>query len=279
MCNYIEGAITHNRRISAFLEKINPFLEKIVVPSDFVKKVISSEFLFLSNKICVRPHLILDGVRNRSKVNKPIRIAFAGAQIRDKGYEEWKMLVDQLPRDKYEFYYLGFGKDCIDGVTNISVVGANGGKKMQDWLIEKEIDCAFFWSHCAETYSYVYYELSVAGVYILTNRTSGNVTEAVEANKNGIVFFDIDECIRYLTDAENVERDIAYYRKTGDFRPLSAEPNSEVMVTRRINSNVSLPKGNKCKKNMFMSALYVLKHIIFSKGERNIWEILDRRKG
>lgn len=278
-CQLIKKAISHSTQMDTFYSSIDAFIERVIVPSEYVKNVFIKKYEYLANKLYVRPHLILSGVRNRTSLHDRVKIAFVGAQIPDKGYDEWKQLVSALPNERFEFYYFGFGEEVINNVTNIKVVDANNNKKMQEWLIEQEIDCALFWSHCAETYSYVYYELSVSGIYILTNECSGNVTDEVFKNQNGVIFTSFDECLEYLETNGSIENDINNYRNNGMFRPDSAVPNDTIMLSKHYEKNeVISSRGKKVKKAYVISMMYIMKHLLLNKGERSIIKILDRKR-
>jgi len=53
---------------------------------------------------------------------------------------------------------------------------------MIDALRKNEIDVAFLWSICPETFSFTLYEALASGCYIVTNSASGNIQDTILRN-------------------------------------------------------------------------------------------------
>ena len=144
-CAEMERGISHYKKINCFYESIAEYVDRVIVPSKFVEKSMLQAFPEFMNKIYVRPHLTLSGCykREQLKDNEKIKVAYIGAQIKDKGYLDWKIIVDELKNsDLYEFYYFGFGTERIDNVRNIYVAGSKQKKRMDDYLKEYRL-CLF----------------------------------------------------------------------------------------------------------------------------------------
>lgn len=267
-CAFAEEGISHWKNISQFMDQINVYLDKIIVPSAFVKDVIKCNFQKWKEKIVVRPHLIQEGSYQRSKVKNTLKIAFVGNQIAMKGYEEWIVLTCYLKKmNGAELFYFGYGKDTIEEVNNIYVSSNIKSKKgMTDYIKQYGIDMAFMWPHCGETYSYVYYELLAAGVFIITNSKSGNVAAEVKQQKNGIVFDTFDECLEWIADEESVIKMIDNARELE--YPKTMLPNNTIYVGKNIDKyqNTDIPY-KRVRKLYGLSYLYRLR------------KILKRRKG
>lgn len=270
LCSMKSEGIAHYNAISLFYEKIDKYLSKVYVPSEFVAEKILMVFPQWMNKIEVRPHLILSGFKKHKLNNGKIKIAYVGAQIDDKGYDKWIYLVKQLSEkcsEDYEFYYFGYGSDRLPGVINIYAAESTG-QKMENLLMQNNIDIAFFWTKCGETYSYVYYEMSLAGVFVVTNNRSGNVACEVSKNENGIIFSCIEDVVDWFINSKVVRDDVHYYRVNGRYKP----------EFKCINDYIDLPVNykltgyeNGCnRKHVVLTILYYVKHIVFNKGERKI---------
>ena len=54
---------------------------------------------------------------------------------------------------------------------------------MVEAIRKEALDIVFMWTQCPETYSYVYYEMSINGVYVLTNTNSGNIRQRDQKKK------------------------------------------------------------------------------------------------
>lgn len=167
-------------------------------------------------EIVVLPHLEFEREPLRKQVNTRIRIAYVGAAIWHKGWEQFAGLVDRFHL-KYEFYCLG---ECPDDLKIRHVtyvpVGLKGADKlpgMTEALIQYGIDIAYIGSVWPETYSYTYYEAYEAGCFILTSTRSGNVCSQVIANRNGLAFSNDNEMIAWLEN-DTVQRDVAEMSKS-----------------------------------------------------------------
>lgn len=262
-CSYYkENTINHFADVKCFFKDIQDYLYKIIVPSEFVKECFEKTFPSLKDYIFVRTHQILSGTEEYKIKGFPIKLAYVGAQIDDKGYLEWLNLVEQLKDNPdFDLYYFGSGEDVRTYVTNVNVVqNTSKQRKMEDYLKEYNIDCAFFWSHCAETYSYVYYELSLAGVFVVTNEISGNVTSEVRKNKNGKIFKSVEDCYGWFKTSSNVIEDINEYIMNGSFKPNASEVNDDLMLISGCCSNITYNSAQKPPKNTVMSLLYLFKH-------------------
>ena len=269
-CSLKVDAIEHFMEIRSFYEKIDGYVSKVFVPSQFVCDRIIAIYSQWKNRIEVRPHLKLSGIKEINPRQGKIKLAYVGAQIKDKGYDKWTTLVKQLSDrcpEEYEFYYFGYGTDALPGVKNIYVAESTG-QRMEILLEKYDINVAFFWSKCGETYSYAYYEMSLAGVYVITNKNSGNVAYEVSKNKNGIAFADFEEALNWFSNPKEVKKQINDYRENGSYRP----------IYKHINDEIYLPGASKteycCKgrnnRNNLLTILYYAKHFAFHKGERKI---------
>lgn len=232
-CTYFKEAEEHHKTIKSILISINDRIGSIICPSEFVKKVLESSFPFISDKIIVRPHLLFFGKNDCLEDIDNIRFAYLGKRRMEKGYDQWKFILQSLKKSNiegYKYYYLGANTLDENDVENIYVsVVSQGSDAMRDAIASSGINCALLWTQCPETYSYVYYELLMSGVYILTNMISGNIYDEVINKHNGRAFLNIEECLSWLKKPELVKKEINEYRK-----------NYSVPLDYRINSDIDM---------------------------------------
>lgn len=274
-CNYGKDAIIHFGRVRKFFCEINEFVQYYVTPSDYVTENMIEIFPEFRNKFVTRPHVQVYGTYQRDNLDGKIRIAFAGAQYKEKGFDQWKCLVLELSKrcpDEYDFYYLGNGTQEVENVKNVFVsVAHQGDSAMIDHAKQYQIDCAFIWPELPETYSYVYYELSVCGIFILSNALSGNICRMIKKNKNGIVFKNYDDLLEWLSDHKKVKSEINQYRSRGVFKPQGFINNSKLELLLK-DDVIYEGNGNydKIGPSIIHTILYRIKHRkLLRKSERN----------
>lgn len=228
-CAYESRAKEHFDIVTRFLREISPWLKSIVTPSEYVAEGMKRIFPELKDRIILRQHLEYDFAQPMGKLQGKIRIAFAGAQMAAKGYERWEKMVSSLPEGLYDFYYLGTGTKEIQGVKNVYVSSAEqGDDAMSKALKANGIHAAFLWPNWAETYSYILYELSENGVYILTNPISGNICDVVQKEKNGQVFERFQDCVDFLMNEEKFREAIDHFRTKGGFHIKNVRANTRL---------------------------------------------------
>ena len=264
-CEFRLNGIQHYIRMKQFFKGISSQLKNIICPSDYVKSIVVSAYPEYKSRIIQRPHLKFEGYLQRDNIHNQIKIGYAGIQVVDKGFEDWKKLVSELnknPISDYSFYYFGTGKEKMDKVKSVYVSSVEQGENAMVEAIKREaLDIVFMWTQCPETYSYVYYEMSINGVYVLTNKKSGNIQQEIYKNRNGMVFDSYLDCLNYLEDVDVVKHDINKYRAEDNFHPLTMRFNDEIDMLRSSKSlNVALDRRIKVKKQFFKTLLYYLKH-------------------
>lgn len=275
-CENKKNGLLHKKEIVKFLNNIKKNINYIIAPSEFVKENWSFVYKDFEIYVVVRPHMKLIDNENRIYFHEKIRLAFVGGQLSFKGFNEWIKLVNEIQKnniEKFEIFYFGTGEEEIKSVKNVYVsIAEQGENAMVDYLKEYEIDCAFVWPILPETYSYVYYELSVSGVFILTNFSSGNISDEVLKNKNGVIFENYKELSKLIIDTEGLKNKINEYQQFGDFHPkeLIINDSLEFIVTDFKNEKEKNENTDNYHiyKHHLLTAIYSKKHNI--KIERNI---------
>ena len=230
-CKYYEEEISHQKKMYSFLNGLEERVGVIVCHSEYVKSVFDAIFPNFAKKSLVRPHLAFSGNKRMESISGEIRIAFPGRKQEQKGYDKWEKIVTKIKTiPQYKLFYLGKEVEEDDEVKSIFVSVTEQGKDaMKNAVADNGINCAFLWPQCPETYSYVYYELIMSGVYIITNKNSGNIYDEVQRRKNGVAFDSLEECIAWLEDPGNVEKEINQYRR-GSCIPESYSTNADISM-------------------------------------------------
>lgn len=158
-----------------------------------------------------------------------IKIAFLGAQITIKGWEDFKKVVNALSysNSQYRFYYFGSYPEKLNNVENIYVNFAEGGKSMVEVLRENKIDCTCLLSKCPETYSYTLYESLAANAFVLAFPESGNIADQIIQRKCGAVVRDSTELIALLKNYSMFIDQINQYRCNEKYGPMAFQESDE----------------------------------------------------
>ena len=129
----------------------------------------------------------------------------------------------------YELYYLGFSDIPNNSVKKIDVkVDADSPNKMLEEMKNANINCAFMWSICPETYSYAYFEAFAANLFIITNQDSGNIAYLVNKNKNGRVYQDINKFLADIEETNKLMESVKLFVNSDIKGPKSFKPNENI---------------------------------------------------
>lgn len=264
-CNYYETGRTHFKLINEFLKNINNYLDKIIVPSKYVEIRLKRIFQDIADKIETRPHLTYKKKVRTKKISFPIKFAFAGAQLESKGYLKWKQLVQFIQSDRnlktnFDLFYFGTGKEVVEGVKNIFVSSSiMGDDAMEVALYKANIDCAFVWPEWAETYSYVYYELSANGIYTLSNEISGNICDMVKENGNGHIFNSMDQLFDWISNFTLMRNELNKYVENAVYLS-DLEDNTDIDRLLGKGQAYSVFVSTRIRRLFLKTAIYKLKN-------------------
>lgn len=244
-CKYWRKEKRHIQKVNAFINETDKYIENYIAPSEIVKKVFVNMFSDVGDKIIIRPHLITEGAKQYEPIKERLIVGYLGNQDEKKGYQEWKIITEQFASD-YEFKYLGIGDKKILGVKNVFVSTAKqGNEAMINAIRQEKVSIAFMWSKSPETYSYVYFELLVNGVFIVTFKDSGNVAVLVKENGNGIVFDTLKECIDWLGNSDEVRKCVNEYRCGGGLKPERVRNNPSTKYLFETNNECNDVQGSR----------------------------------
>ena len=259
----------HLGRMRALLETVRARLT-VVAPSESARRIWQTSFPDYAGRTVVLPHLMWAGSRpneyRASPPTKAIRIAFVGATYQYKGWDSFKQLVCELTAAgaEYEFYHFGCSREVIPAIRRVPIsFVCHGANAMTQALRDADIDIAFLWSLCPETYSYVLQECRLANTMILTNPNSGNIAATVSADDEGRIFPDYAGVRDYLLDDNRVRADVADFRGRRRQLPAAAIPNPSLldMVSRSAPAMLPEPRAAGGRSRL-ADMLFVLKMLI-----------------
>ena len=167
--------------------------------------------------------------------DRPLRVAFLGLPAPHKGWPLYRRLVAQFAADpRYDFFHVGSQSDSgVAAEFHQVSVSAEAPNAMQRALEQLEIDVAFFWPLCRETFSFAAYEALAAGCAVITGPDSGNVAALVRSSGQGVVLADENAAMSQFESGEAAKLaraqrrpmlyDLSLSGMTADLLPARAE--------------------------------------------------------
>ncbi|MFA6154641.1 hypothetical protein [Mesorhizobium sp.] len=187
MCVFGEERGSHLAHMKSIFSALNPI---VVSPSAFAKRYWEDRTDYRHAKSIVLEHCRIGPAEPKPVRSGAARVAFVGTPASSKGWDVFTALASKHANDaRYEFR--GFGRHRPAGTSiqwhDVSVL-ETGPTAMSDALAEANIDIAFLWSLCPETFSFTAFETISAGASIITNGQSGNIANLVENTGLGTVY-------------------------------------------------------------------------------------------
>ena len=259
------------RRSVAKQKQLHQFYESILDRAIFVSPSQATQTIFLrfhpeyENKVIVIAHQAqigrYQGNLETLPAESPIRVAYLGMPVHHKGWETWKALVNQAPKDAYLFKVYNSSDDTYPGMEKKKVMFSEEKlNAMIEALREDQMQVAILWSICAETYSYTTMEAYAANTFLITNPKSGNIASAVKKFACGLVLESQQELFDLFEQPENVRRLVNAYRERTPGGPDTLEENKEIVALTLANM-VPTPKQEKPFPadliSSFMTRLYL----------------------
>lgn len=209
----------YNRVVEEYFWFFKRIKDRVVfiAPSDACKQLWTSVYREYSSQTRVIYHqtfsLIASDTSGIKVKNRPIKVAYVGKQIVEKGWDDFKLLVSELGETTdYELYACGDDQERLPGVENIKVSFHEGLNSMIEALKSKEIDIVLLLSICPETYSYTYYESYCANTYILAYPCAGNIARQITKNRNGKLINSSLDLVNYFKNVDLVRHEIENYK-------------------------------------------------------------------
>ena len=244
LCDYYKETIILKSRMLDFYCKYSDRIT-IVSPSRAALEIWKNSYADLNLHMIVVPHQKSEGEYKLKNGNNSIRVAYIGRLIPAKGSQLWEKIVNKLENNSnYELYYFGISDNPYPKVYKKQVfVTPDNPNAMIDALRENKIQIVLLWSVWPETYSYTYYEAMAADSFVITNKKSGNIADAVMTNKNGCVFETEDEALEFIGNYKKTKIALNNYGKKG---VLNLDPNNEIVCL--VSDTGHLFENKKCRK-------------------------------
>lgn len=209
ICVYGQDRPAHLDRVRAVFDAL---AVTVVSPSEAALDVWKKGADFPVHSTVVHPHGDLVCVPNPKRSAKasavptnsirtePVRLAFLGATVAHKGWDEYLDLATELRgMAGREFHYLGHYDNVPSHVrkTDANVAGGDPDAMLRA-VRAAGIDVFVNWSAWPETFSYTTLEAIAAGAVVLTNQISGNVAALVRMTGKGRVFASLDQLVSFV---------------------------------------------------------------------------------
>ena len=216
LCVYGDPRIKHIQEFEKFFTEN---LVEVISPSEFALQLWKEAFPVKGVASTVCPHAFLDyqdPIPNNSR-NTAIKIAFVGFPVYHKGWETWLKLTEKFGSDpRYEFFLFSEIRRRSRNFKNVSIsVTKDSRNEMAETLRDYNIDVAFLWSICPDTFSFTLYESLSAGCIILTNRNSGNIQAYVKAHPETGLVIDNEESLMQLFEETGLRSYVIESQKGG----------------------------------------------------------------
>lgn len=244
-CIYADELVKHYNNTKKILNSAKELY--VISPSEICLQIwrkTYGEFIDLS-KCLIFPHQKLYGSYDKfPQLCGKIKIGFIGKYGGNKGRYEWEKIVNYINEKglPYEMYYFGISDLKLKNVKRVAVkVTSDKPYMMIDMMRKMQINCAFLWSICPETYSYTYFEAFASNAYIITNQDSGNIAAMVAHYNNGRICKNINEFIELLSKPTEFRNELINYCERGNNGPKGYKINQDILQL-TIN-NQSEPEG------------------------------------
>lgn len=211
----------------------------MVFPSQSTADIWKQAYGELVKDYIILPHLKLkeEKIEKINKSHKQIRIAFVGAPIFHKGWDDYVDITERI--DVYEYYHFGAQPNTIGNWKQIPVSYLKDGENaMTNALLNNQIDIVLMLTKCAETYGYTLYESALADCMLISLENRGNVSDTIMKNKWGYVFKTHMDLLRYLQNEERVVSDLKEFYEN-KIR-LTCEVNEELVNLINIKKKVDI---------------------------------------
>lgn len=209
----------------------------VISPSEVAKKIWLEAYPDFENQVVVVTEQLHRGeyLGNRAPINgdKKVVIGYLGNKAPHKGWLQWSSFVEQAheAHDRYRCVVFNSMKNFDDPYMEHCSVRftSENLNAMIAALRNEKVDCAILWSICPETYSYTLFEACAANVFIITNRSSGNIAYTVQMNKNGMVLDSTEELNYFAKNPEELVRRINEFRTASRPGPENLIDNYEFL--------------------------------------------------
>jgi hypothetical protein len=239
-CYYGDYRKRHLKEFERFFFRLQP---KIVCPSEDANiryRVFMERFGFPELRMLTLRHIDVSVTSSRSRsLGRPLRIAFLGHPVYHKGWNLFIKLFESRELSRLcDFFHFGSSETPIGhGLKFVPVdTVSQGADAMATALKINEIEIAFCWSLCRESFGLTAHEAIIGGARLIVNNCSENIIRLVNETGMGNIFESFDEVIPWIVAME-----------TGTSLCNEARFPSETTVTRSDLSFELLPHATEFK--------------------------------
>ncbi|MGO4388619.1 hypothetical protein AB4Y85_13880 [Microvirga sp. 2YAF29] len=206
ICVYGKDRADHMRRMKAFFDQ---FEIHVIAPSQSALTFWLARSGLRSSRMHVNPHIELAWrlrpVPRAVDDDAPIRVAFVGLPVEQKGWLAFERLATSSDSEigRYEFLVLGergnYRAPELQKIRHVEVrVTPEHPLAMSQALEAHGIDLIVQWPTTQETFSLATYEGLESGAYVVTHRSSGNVAAAIGECGRGVILSDEAELLTFF---------------------------------------------------------------------------------
>ena len=261
-----------------------------VCPSSVVERMVQSFHPETKGHCMVIPHQKYVGMYLGNKEMLPsdqvIKVAYLGKQQPIKGWDCWRRLFDAFcGQGKYEFVVFNNETTPLpDGMRRVFVeFSPEKPNAMIDALRRENVDAAFLWSQCPETYSYTCMEAYASNAFIFTCPSSGNIAEFVSIMHCGQVFSSEKELCQLFDDPERLLELLNGFRAKRDGGAMTLATNDAFIDLAKPTTPTapnSFENERRCRIRRFRlgNCFSVPLRALYSYRERKKIETVNSRK-
>jgi hypothetical protein len=202
ICVYGEERSEH---LSRFKSMFNGVRFSILAPSESAARIWRRHYT--DHVVSVVPHcsLVDRGHIQSNAAERRVRVGFIGHPAMHKGWNAFEAVLKLADPRKVEFHYFGTADLTHPSIEKHQVrVGFDRPFDMIQAIRAAELDYAFVWSLCPETFCLAAYEAIAGGAKIITNQNSGNVADLVGGSGFGVVLKDEAQVVEFLHAPDRV---------------------------------------------------------------------------
>lgn len=258
-CQSYNSSLERTTKIHALLDE---FSERIlfISPSEAAKKIFCNFYVLYQDKVKVIPHQCFDmrytGNLGTLAENSKLRVAFLGRPVIHKGWRQWENLCSYSQKDKYEFLLFNSYDETYPNMKTVKIgYTAENMNAMTDALRKNKVDVVLLWALWPETYSYTCFEAFSANAFIITNTISGNITDVVNNNRNGIISNSESDLLELFNDHYRLRELVNTFKNSAIYGPDQMYENPEIVRLSLLESGEKVTNENLDNKSHFVNWL------------------------
>ncbi|WP_284164500.1 FkbM family methyltransferase [Frigidibacter sp. SD6-1] len=207
VCVFGQARPRHTERLRHFFDRI---AVTALAPSQVAADIWTRTCGYRLHDLIVQPHMVLEATERAKPLpvlggadDAPIKVAYLGAPVAHKGWNEFERLVTDHARSKLlEFHYFGSYTADLDVIKHHVEVSAAQPDAMTRALEAAGIDLVLHFARWPETFSLTTAEALASQAYVVTQSQSGNVAALVQSTGRGAVLESEEALASWLYSAD-----------------------------------------------------------------------------